>query len=113
MGHSGFGILLLFTFSCTSTVIEGRMIDSAKVKQFAKSGTSVEKVEEVFGQSNQMEGLSSGTENYIYVFYRRIPIWWTINPVDKQRLEIVIKSGLVQMHKFYGEGKEVFLKNDK
>ena len=91
-------------------MIEGRKIDSTKLDQLIAGQTKVAKVEEIFGKPDKVEKLPSGEENYIYLYRRENAHWWTIDKIDKQKLEVVIKDGVVQTYKFREEGKEVVLK---
>lgn len=103
-------VLLVFTFSCAPMMIEGRKIDSTKLDQLIAGKTKVAKVEEIFGKPAKVEKMPSGEENYIYLYRRENPHWWTVDKVDRQKLEIVLKDGVVQTYKFREEGKEVVLK---
>jgi hypothetical protein len=102
-------LLLAFVFGCAPTLIEGRKIDSAKVKQLAPGKSNVQTVEESFGKPEKIETLPSGEEMYIYRYEVKNPHWWTMDAVNKQRLEVVIKSGIVQTYKLRTEGKEAIL----
>jgi hypothetical protein len=103
-------VLLAFTFSCAPMIIEGRKIDSTKLEQLIMGQTQVAKVEELFGKPDKVEKLPSGEENFLYFYKRENPHWWTVDKIDKQKLEIVIKEGVVQTYKFREEGKEAVLK---
>lgn len=104
-------VLSVFTISsCAPMITEGRKIDSTKLKQLIVDQTKVAKVEEIFGKPDKVENLPSGEENYLYFYNRENPHWWTIDKIDKQKLEIVLKDGVVQTYKFREEGKEVVLK---
>ena len=104
-------VLLVFTFSsCAPMIIEGRKIDSTKLDQLIAGQTKVAKVGEIFGKPAKVEKMPSGEENYIYLYKRENPHWWTVDKIDQQKLEIVIKDGFVQTYKFREEGKEVVLK---
>ena len=91
-------------------IIEGRKIDSTKLDQLIAGQTKVAKVGEIFGKPAKVEKMPSGEENYIYLYRRENPHWWTVDKIDQQKLEIVIKDGVVQTYKFREEGKEVVLK---
>jgi len=91
-------------------IIEGRKIDSAKLKQLQIDVTKTNKVEELFGKPDKVERLPSGEEMYVYRYERKNPHWWTMDAVDKQKLEVVLKDGVVQTYKLRTEGKEAILK---
>ena len=104
-------LTLLLAFMCgCATTYQGRKIDSEKVKQMAVGITGVEKVTALFGKPDKIERLPSGEENYIYQSGRDISHWWTINSINSQKLEIVVKDGVVQTYTFREEGKEAYLK---
>jgi hypothetical protein len=90
-------------------IIEGRKIDSAKLKQLQIDVTKTNKVEELFGKPDKVERLPSGEEMYVYQYDRKNPHWWTMDAVDKQKLEVVLKDGVVQTYKLRTEGKEAIL----
>ena len=102
-------LLLAFIFGCAPTLIEGRKIDSLKVKQLAPGVSNAQKVEESFGKPDKIEKLPSGEEMYVYGYEVKNPHWWTMDAVNKQRLEVVFKDGIVQTYKLRTEGKEAIL----
>lgn len=102
--------ILSLTLACAPTIIEGRKIDPAKVKQMQIGVTKVTTVEELFGKPDKVEKLPTGKEMYVYSYERKNPHWWTMDAIDKQRLEIILKDGIVQSYKLRTEGKEVILK---
>jgi outer membrane protein assembly factor BamE (lipoprotein component of BamABCDE complex) len=102
-------LLLAFVFGCAPTLIEGRKIDSAKVKQLAPGKSNVQNVEESFGKPDKIETLPSGEEMYVYQYKVNNPHWWTVDAVQQQRLEVVLKKGIVQTYKLRTEGKEAIL----
>ena len=104
-------VLLAFLFGCAATTYEGRRIDPMKVKQLEPGETALAKVEKDFGKPDRIERMSSGEEHYIYLYKRNNPYWWTMDSLDGQNLDIVIKDGIVRTYKFREEGKEVFLKD--
>lgn len=98
-----------FTLACAPTIIEGRKIDATKVKQMQPGVTKVAKVQELFGKPDKIEKLPTGEEMYVYGYEVRNPHWWTVDKVNKQRLEVVLKNGVVQKYKLRTEGKEAVL----
>lgn len=101
--------VLSLTLACAPTIIEGRKIDATKVKQMQPGVTKVAAVEELFGKPDKIENLPTGEEMYIYGYEVKNPHWWTVDQVSKQRLEVVLKNGIVQKYKLRTEGKEVVL----
>ena len=102
-------LLLAFVFGCAPTLIEGRKIDSLKVKQLAPGVSNAQQVEASFGKPDKIEKLPSGEEMYVYGYEVKNPHWWTMDAVNKQRLEVVLKNGIVQTYKLRTEGKEAIL----
>jgi outer membrane protein assembly factor BamE (lipoprotein component of BamABCDE complex) len=99
-----------FTFSCAPSVIEGRRIDAAKVRQMVTGETQAGKVEEMFGKPTKIEKLPTGEEDYVYIYKTGEPHWWTLDKTSGQQLNVVVKDGIVQTWKLRTEGKEVVLK---
>lgn len=108
-----FTLLLVFTFSCAPMIVEGRKIDSAKLDQLNVGQTKVAKIEELFGKPDKVDKLPSGDENYIYFYRREIPRWWTVDKIDKQKMEIFIKDGVVQKYRYSIESRDVITREDK
>jgi outer membrane protein assembly factor BamE (lipoprotein component of BamABCDE complex) len=106
-------ILLIFavglTFSCASTSYEGRRIDRAKVEKLTAGETRVDQVEEMFGKPDRIEPLSSGEDNYIYEYCRKNPEWYTVDDLDAQKLEVLVKDGVLQTYKYSEEKKGAVL----
>ncbi len=99
-----------FTLSCAPTVVEGRRIDGAKVKQMAPGETQVGKVEEMFGKPTKIEKLPTGEDDYVYIYKTNEPHWWTLDKVSGQQLNVVVKDGIVQTWKLRTTGEEAVLK---
>ena len=99
-----------FKFGCASTTYEGRRIDPAKVQKLTAGETKVEQIEEMFGQPDRTEELSSGEFSYIYEYCRKNPEWYTIDDLDAQKLEIFLKEGVLQTYKFSEERKGAVIK---
>ncbi len=98
-----------FTFSCASTTYEGRKIDPAKLDKLTAGETKVGQVEEMFGKPDRIEELSSGENNYIYEYCRKNPEWYTIDDLNAQKLEVLVKDEVVQTFKFTEERKGAVL----
>ena len=103
-------LLLAFIFGCAPTIIEGRKIDSAKLKQLMPGTSQTQKVEELFGKPDKVENLPTGEQMYVYGFELKNRHWWTTEEADKQKLEVTLKDGVVQTYKLRTEGKETILK---
>jgi outer membrane protein assembly factor BamE (lipoprotein component of BamABCDE complex) len=103
-------LLLAFIFGCAPTIIEGRKIDSAKLKQLMPGTSQTQKVEELFGKPDKVENLPAGEQMYVYGFELKNRHWWTTEEADKQKLEVTLKDGVVQTYKLRTEGKETILK---
>jgi outer membrane protein assembly factor BamE (lipoprotein component of BamABCDE complex) len=91
-------------------IIEGRKIDSAKLKQLMPGTSQTQKVEELFGKPDKVENLPTGEQMYVYGFELKNRHWWTTEEADKQKLEVTLKDGVVQTYKLRTEGKETILK---
>jgi outer membrane protein assembly factor BamE (lipoprotein component of BamABCDE complex) len=91
-------------------IIEGRKIDSAKLKQLMPGTSQTQKVEELFGKPDKVENLPAGEQMYVYGFELKNRHWWTTEEADKQKLEVTLKDGVVQTYKLRTEGKETILK---
>lgn len=103
-------LLLAFIFGCAPMIIEGRKIDSAKLKQLMPGTSQTQKVEELFGKPDKVENLPTGEQMYVYGFELKNRHWWTTEEADKQKLEVTLKDGVVQTYKLRTEGKETILK---
>ncbi len=103
-------LLLAFSFGCAATTMEGRKIDAAKLKQLTPGAAQVQKVEELFGKPDKIENLTTGEQRYVYGFQLKNRHWWTTEEADQQRLEVIVKSGVVQNYRLRTEGKETILK---
>jgi len=103
-------LLLAFIFGCAPTIIEGRKIDSAKLKQLMPGTSQTQKVEELFGKPDKVENLPTGEQMYVYGFELKNRHWWTTEEADNQKLEVTLKDGVVQTYKLRTEGKETILK---
>jgi outer membrane protein assembly factor BamE (lipoprotein component of BamABCDE complex) len=101
---------MVSTFGCVPMVVEGKKIDSAKLDRVNEGQTRLAEIEGLFGKPDKVEKLPSGEEKYYYFYKRENPHWWTVDRINKQKLEIVIKEGVVQTYKFREEGKGIVLK---
>ena len=107
-------LLLVFTVSCGPTIIEGKRIDAAKRNEVIKAQTKVERVVELFGKPAKIEKLPSGEEKYIYQYYmEEYTHWWTLPRLERQKLEIFIKDGVVQDYLYSRQSRDVITEEDK
>ena len=103
-------LLLAFSFGCAAATMEGRKIDTVKLKQLAPGVSPVQKVEQLFGKPAKVENLPGGEQKYVYGFEMKNRHWWTTEEADRQRLEVIVKGGVVQNYRLRTEGKETILK---
>ncbi len=102
-------LMLVFTFACAPKIIEGRKIDSTKVKQLVAGTTNVNKVVELLGAPAKTENLPDGDTLYIYTYRTEDPHWWRMDDIHSQRLEITLHKGIVKDYKFTQEEKGAIL----
>jgi len=94
-------ILLVFTFSCGQSVVQGRKIDTAKVSALIKGETTTNEVEQTLGKPDKIEKMPTGEEKYVYGYYEEKYIRWNVLPEEtKQNLEITIKDGRVKDYQY-------------
>ncbi len=98
-----FVVLLAFSFGCASAIKEGKKIDAAKVNTLALD-QSKEQVLAAFGPPLKTENRVPGETKYIYHYYFKKPHWWTVDEVEKQDMEILLKNDRVENFKFKGTG---------
>jgi outer membrane protein assembly factor BamE (lipoprotein component of BamABCDE complex) len=103
-------LLLALSIGCGSMVVEGRKIDSARLKQLEPGASQAQKVEELFGKPDKVENLPSGEQKYVYSYAMKSRPWFTSDQVDNQRLEVTVKDGIVQNYRLQTQGKETILK---
>lgn len=107
-------LLLVFTFSCGPTIIEGKRIDAAKRNEVIKGQTKAERVVELFGKPAKIEKLPGGEEKYVYQYYKEeYTHWWTLPRFERQRLEVFIKNGVVEDYRYSRESRDVITEEDK
>ena len=103
-------LFLGFSFGCAAMTIEGRQINSARLKQLTPGVSQAQKVEELFGKPDKVENLSTGEQLYIYGYAMKSSPWWATQAVDNQKLEVTLKDGVVQNYRLRTAGKETILK---
>lgn len=107
-------LLLVFTFSCGPTIIEGKRIDAAKRSEVIKGQTKAASVIELFGKPAKIEKLPGGEEKYVYQYYKEeYTHWWTLPRFERQRLEVFIKNGVVEDYRYSRESRDVITEEDK
>jgi len=103
-------LLLAFAFGCAPTVIEGKKVDSAKLKEMSVGQTNKAKVEQVFGKPVRVETVSPGVDKYTYNYRTTDPEWYTIDTVQKQEFEVWFQDGVLIYYKLRSEGLEPIFK---
>ena len=93
-------LLVAFAFGCASTIIEGRKIDEAKVKDLLAASNTADKVQQAFGKPDKVEKMTSGEEQYSYRYYYMNPHWWTIDDLVEQNLKVRVKDNEVQSYSY-------------
>lgn len=107
-------VLLAFIFSCGSTVIEGRKINTSKLREMIKGQTKAENVVRSFGQPARIEKMPSGEQKYLYHYYKEeYTYWWTVPRLETQKVEIVLKEGVVQDYRYSTQLRDVITDEDK
>jgi outer membrane protein assembly factor BamE (lipoprotein component of BamABCDE complex) len=106
----GLVVLLAFVFSCAPTVMEGRKVDSAKLKEMSVGQTNKAQVEQVFGKPARVETVSPGIDKYTYNYRTTDPEWYTIDTVQKQEFEVWFQNGVLMYYKLRSEGLEPIFK---
>ena len=102
--------LLALSFACAPTVIEGKKVDSAKLKEMSVGLTNKADVEKAFGKPARMENVSPGVEKYIYNYRTTDPEWYTIDAVQKQEFEVWFQNGVLVYYKLRSEGVDPIFK---
>jgi|YelNatPaOPRAMG01_1025707.scaffolds.fasta_scaffold60871_2 hypothetical protein len=105
---------LLFIAACGYTIIEGKKFDANKRVEIIKMKTTAPEVVQILGQPAKIEKLSAGQEKYIYRYYKEeYTNWWTLPKVEHERLEVLLKNGVVQDYAYVEEGRDKITKADK
>lgn len=94
-------ILLVFTFSCGQSVVQGRKIDTAKASALIKGETTTDEVVQTLGKPDKIEKMDSGEDKYIYAYHEEKYVhWWSLPEETNQNLEITIKDGRVKDYQY-------------
>ena len=104
------GSLLALSCACAPTVIEGKKVDSAKLKEMSPGLTSKAQVEQTFGKPARVETVSPGVDKYIYAYRTTDPEWYTIDTIQRQDFEVWFQNGVLMYYKLRSEGAEAILK---
>ena len=96
--------LMVFSVGCGKAYTVGTPIEKAKVDQIVPGTTSEANVVEMFGQPAKKETVAPGGMKYVYNYYSEEPKVWTKNVVQKTRLEVFTKDGVVQRYEIKKEG---------
>lgn len=96
--------VIAFSVGCGKPYMVGTPIDKAKVDQIIPGKTPEAKVVEMFGQPATKEAVAAGGMKYVYNYYSEEPRFWTKNVVQKTRLEVFTKDGVVQRYEIKKEG---------
>ncbi|MBP1713426.1 MAG: hypothetical protein H6Q43_2492 [Deltaproteobacteria bacterium] len=105
----GLILLLAFVFACAPTVLEGRKVDSAKLKEMSVGQTDKANVEKLFGKPARVETVSPGVEKYIYTYRTQDPEWYTMDKTQNQNFEVWFQNGVLMYYKLRSEGREAVL----
>ena len=104
--------LFALSFACAPTVIEGKKVDSARLKEMTPGLTSKAQVEQTFGKPARVETVSSGAgvDKYVYLYRTTDPEWYTIDTVQRQDFEVWFQYGVLMYYKLRSEGVEPIFK---
>ena len=105
----GLVLLLAFVFACAPVIIEGKKVDSAKLKEMSVGQTNKAKVEQLFGKPAKVETMPGGVEKYVYTYRTRDPEWYTIDKTQNQDFEVWFQNGVLVYYKLRTEGREAVL----
>jgi outer membrane protein assembly factor BamE (lipoprotein component of BamABCDE complex) len=98
------------SFACAPTVIEGKKVDSAKLKELQVGLSSKTQVEQTFGKPARVETASPGVDKYVYLYRTTDPEWYTIDAVQRQDFEVWFQNGVLMYYKLRSEGVEPIFK---
>ncbi len=103
--------LLAFVFGgCAPTVIEGRKVDSEKLKEMTVDQIDKAKVEDLFGKPSKVERESPDIEKYFYTYRAKKPTWYTIDQTQGQDFEVCFQNGILKYYRLQTEVLETVLK---
>jgi outer membrane protein assembly factor BamE (lipoprotein component of BamABCDE complex) len=106
----GVVLIIAFTFSCAPTVIEGRNIDNAKVRQLKAGETKAEQLIELLGMPTKADKLPNGDRVYYYIYRAKTPVWFATDTTTDESLEVTLRDGVVKDYRFRQTGGEAVLK---
>lgn len=105
---------LLVVAGCGYSIMEGKKFAADKRWEIIKGRTAAEQVVQILGQPTKIEKPSPDQEKYIYRYYREeYTHWWTLPKIEEERLEVLLKNGVVQDYSYIQEGRDKITKADK
>jgi hypothetical protein len=96
-------VIVVFVVGCAPTVMEGKKIDAGKVNTLALDQPK-DQVISAFGPPLKTESLPTGEMKYVYHYSFKKPHWWTVDEVERQDMEVLLKNDRVESFKFKGIG---------
>ena len=105
-------LMVAFTFSCASTVLEGRKIDAEKVKKIETGATNVNELVKLVGTPTKVEKQPNGDLVYFYNYKAVAPRLLAKDTTTNQILEVTLRQGVVKDYKFRQYGEEALLRRD-
>ena len=113
-----FGVLIILSClviaGCGYTIMEGKKFDADKRAEIIKMKTTAAEVVQLIGQPAKIEKPSPDQEKYIYRYYREeYTNWWTLPKIEHEKLEVLLKNGVVQDYSYSEEGRDKITKADK
>lgn len=112
------GVLIILSClviaGCGYTIMEGKKFDADKRTEIIKMKTTAPEVIQILGQPAKIEKLSADEEKYIYRYYKEeYTHWWTLPKIEHERLEVLLKNGVVQDYSYTEEERDKITKADK
>ncbi len=98
--------IAIFAFSCASTVMEGRKVDSSRTNQLVIGSTTPQNAMALFGQPLQVQNLPGGEQQMTYRYYYNNPHWWTADETERQDLVMVFRNGVLDRYDLKENVKE-------
>ncbi|MGC8809195.1 MAG: hypothetical protein ACP5Q3_02960 [bacterium] len=112
------GVLIILSClviaGCGYTIMEGKKFDAEKRTEIIKMKTTAAEVVQLIGQPAKIEKPSPDQEKYIYRYYREeYTNWWTLPKIEHEKLEVLLKNGVVQDYSYSEEGRDKITKADR
>jgi outer membrane protein assembly factor BamE (lipoprotein component of BamABCDE complex) len=90
-------VFMAVTMGCAQTYTVGNHVDLANVGQITPGKTTADQVVSILGKPEKVEPSGSGSEKYIYYYYREKPApGYRLADVEQERLEVSIMDSVVQ-----------------